>query len=52
MKKNEKVDLIIVLIWPFIASIISIFLEETDIIHQNFFMSIILFLALPAVYIH
>jgi len=51
MKKNERIDLILVLVWPIVASMILIFLEESKIVHQNFFISIMLFLALPAVYL-
>jgi len=51
MKKNEKFDLKLILIWPIIASVITIFLEEKNIFYQNFFVSIILFLALPAIYL-
>ena len=51
MEKKEKVDWIIILTWPVIASLASILLEETNIVHQNFFISIVIFLALPSIYI-
>jgi len=49
--KKERFDLILILIWPIIATFLSIFLEETNIVHSNFFVSILLFLGLPAIYL-
>jgi hypothetical protein len=51
MKKREKIDLILVLIWPIVASVISIILEEFKIVNSNFFLSIIFFLGIPAIYL-
>lgn len=51
MRKGEKADLILVLVWPIIASIISIILEELEVVNSNFFLSIVLFLGLPAIYL-
>jgi len=51
MKKGEKLDFSIIFIWPIIASIISVFLEETKTVNSNFFLSIIIFLAIPSVYL-
>jgi len=51
MRERERLNLILVLLWPIIAVCISAFLEETGIFHQNFFVSIILFLALPSIYL-
>jgi len=45
MNKTEKKDLIILLIWPILASIISFKLRT------NSFMSIILFLTIPGIYL-
>ena len=51
MKKNEKFDLTLILLWPIFASFIAILFEENNVFHQNFFVSIILFLVLPAIYL-
>lgn len=45
MKKRESIDLAIILIWPIIAALISFTLKV------NAFMSIVLFLIIPSVYI-
>ena len=45
MRRNKKLDLILVLIWPIIASLISFWLKT------NFFVSSILYLVIPAFYI-
>ena len=45
MKKRQKVDLVLILIWPLIASLLSFLLKV------NFFGATILFLILPSIYL-
>ncbi len=45
MKKKETIDLALILLWPIIAAIISFLLKP------NAFVSVLLFLALPSIYL-
>ncbi|MFH1802400.1 MAG: hypothetical protein ABH864_03015 [archaeon] len=51
MKRPERTDLILILIWPILASALTIFFEEVNIFHENFFVSILIFLAAPSIYL-
>jgi len=49
--KSKKRDLMIILLWPIIASLLTIIFEELGVFTENFFVSIILFLAFPSIYL-
>ncbi len=51
MQKSINLDLIVVLLWPIIASLLEISLEQSNTLHANFLVSIMLFLVVPSVYL-
>jgi hypothetical protein len=51
MQKWKRIDLIVMILWPIVASVITILFEKSGLIHENFFISVVIFLTLPAIYL-